>query len=345
MTKFYAEDMTGTGDECLPMEYRKFYDDLPEQITPRRSPRKPKEILSSPATVSTMASSVVSSLTPPFVSDDEARSMPPVPFPPRAVCATMTSSSPGSSDCDTGTFGTKAALTESGQILHRIHSNMSVLLRAFISFFSQAGRRSRHQKVTNGKPQQLMDLQRELTETKEALRKLEVKIGRGDVDDMLSTTSTEAVSGGEILHASDPWNDSIRSFVSFGTNEFVSIPDEVSIVSRAATVSSVEAEVLRAQLEKNERHTKLLEAKLRASEAVASTLFKSLTDIRVKQRELDRLNKDRASCEDIELMLHHTVLLRVTGPLALLFLASGHVELFAAVVVVLFFSLEVVSDS
>lgn len=207
-------------------------------------------------------------------------------------------------------------------------------------------------------------LRRELDETKEALRKLEAKVERKDLgrnldecydcgdhaedqEDQLSTTSTEAVSGGEILHI-DPWNDSVRSFVSVSSDpmEFMTVPEEVSVVSRTLDTSSVDEAVQAAQteLKKSERHAKLLEAKLRASEAVASTLFKSLTDIRKKQRQMERLNKDRGSCEDVELMVHHSRLLLIMGPVALVMLAGGYAELFAAIVFVLFFSLEVVSD-
>ena len=62
-------------DAYLPSEYRKCYQDLPvEQCTatpPSHIGRKVKDILQSPTnTVSTVASSVVSSLTPPFVGDD-----------------------------------------------------------------------------------------------------------------------------------------------------------------------------------------------------------------------------------------------------------------------------------
>ena len=209
-------------------------------------------------------------------------------------------------------------------------------------------------------------LRRELDETKEALRKLEAKVERKNLgrnldecydcttdhaadqeDDQISTTSTEAVSGAEILHI-DPWNDSVRSFVSITSDplEFFTVPEEVSVISRTLDTSSTDEAVQAAQaeLKKSERHAKLLEAKLRASEAVASTLFKSLTDIRKKQREMERLNKDRGSCEDVELMVHHSRLLLIMGPVALVMLAGGYAELFAAIVFVLFFSLEVVSD-
>ena len=201
-------------------------------------------------------------------------------------------------------------------------------------------------------------MRRELDETKEALRKLEAKVERKELgrnlehcrdsadqeDDQISTTSTEAVSGGEILH-SDPWNDSIRSFVSVSSEplEFLTVPEEVSVVSRTLDTSS-SSEAVQAELKKSERRGKLLEAKLRASEAVASTLFKSLTDIRKKQREMERLNKDRASCEDVELMLNHSLLLLIMGPVSVVILAGGYAELFAAIVFVLFFSLEVVSE-
>ena len=221
-----------------------------------------------------------------------------------------------------------------------------------MDFFSEA----------NKEASLLFLLRRELDETKEALRKLEAKVERKELgrnlkhcrddpadqeDDQISTTSTEAVSGGEILH-SDPWNDSIRSFVSVSSEplEFLTVPEEVSVVSRTLdTSSSSEAvQVAQAELKKSERRGKLLEAKLRASEAVASTLFKSLTDIRKKQREMERLNKDRASCEDVELMLNHSLLLLIMGPVSVVILAGGYAELFAAIVFVLFFSLEVVSE-
>jgi len=210
--------------------------------------------------------------------------------------------------------------------------------------------------VVNEEATLIINLQHELDETKEALRKLEARMdgkenkkdrdcGNFHDDDQISTTSTEAVSGGEILH-NDPWNDSIRSFVSSASEpmEYLSIPDEVSVVSRKLDLPTDEERSLRMEVMKSERHAKLLEAKLRASEAVASTLFKSLTDIRKKQTEMDRLNKNRASCEDIELMLHHSLLLRGAALLAFFFLAIGYVELFAAIIVVLFFSLEVVAE-
>lgn len=210
--------------------------------------------------------------------------------------------------------------------------------------------------VVNKEATLIDNLQQELDETKEALRELEARMEEKENkkdedclnfhdDDQISTTSTEAVSGGEILQ-NDPWNDSIRSFVSSTSEplEYLSVPDEVSVVNRKLDLPSDEERSLRMELMKSERHAKLLEAKLRASEAVASTLFKSLTDIRKKQSEMDRLNENRASFEDIELMLHHSLLLRGAALLALVFLASGYVELFAAIVVALFFSLEVVAD-
>ena len=215
------------------------------------------------------------------------------------------------------------------------------------------------QLVANKESSLLFTLKRELDETKESLRKLEAKVEGKDLsittqekrggqlseDDQISTTSTEAVSGGEILH-SDPWNDSIRSFMSSSSAplEFLSVPEEVSVACHTVDTPSDEVLAVRTELKKSERHTKLLEAKLRASEAVASTLFKSLTDIRKKQRIMERLNKDRASCEDVELMLHHCLLLLCMGPLAFVVLAAGYTELFAAIVVVLSSSLEVVSE-
>lgn len=68
-------------DAYLPLEYRKFYEGLPAQMisTPSAPTKqqmlewnKEKDLLQSPGanTVSTVASSVVSSLTPPFVDED-----------------------------------------------------------------------------------------------------------------------------------------------------------------------------------------------------------------------------------------------------------------------------------
>lgn len=101
--KFCATTMTmkceavssDTMDECLPLHYRKFCEDLPEQqqlLTPQdqNNNRKVKDIFVSPTgTVSTTASSVSSALTPPFAGGEMFSSRgtptgidaPPVPFP------------------------------------------------------------------------------------------------------------------------------------------------------------------------------------------------------------------------------------------------------------------------
>ena len=81
-------------ESYLPLEYRKFYEGLPEQISMTPSPTRQQQTmwkenndnLQSPAnTVSTVASSVVSSLTPPFVMMMDGE-----PHHPRPIMGTPT---------------------------------------------------------------------------------------------------------------------------------------------------------------------------------------------------------------------------------------------------------------
>jgi len=281
-------------EECLPLSYRKFYEDLPEQIntmSPARIPKKVKQdIFSSPNTVATVASTVVSSTVEEEGSHCLSRGQP--PSPPLFV----------------------AASDASGQ---------------------------------------KENLEKELAATKLALRKLEGEVKKEerrsknngmDVDDELSTSSTEALSGAEVHN--DPWNESLRSFNSLDFEHFSEVPESVDVpstTSKKFATPDHDRSVLK-KLEKAEERAKLLEQKLQASEAVATSLFKNLLLLKKRQSELDRLNKDAATCEDVEILLQQSLLLRVAGALVLVFLFTGHVELFAVVVALLLFSLEAVGE-
>ena len=288
-----ADNKTAAMDEeCLPLSYRKFYEDLPDQIntmSPARISKKVnQDIFSSPNTVVTLASTVISS-TEEEVSHCSSRVQPPSP-------------------------------------------------PLFVAASAPSGRKE--------------NLEEELAATKDALRKLEGEVQKeerqsknNDTDvDELSTSSTEALSGAEVHN--DPWNESLRSLNSLDFEHFSEVPESVDVpstTSKKFATPDHDRSVLK-KLEKAEERARLLEQKLQASEAVATSLFKNLLLLKKRQSELDRLNKDAATCEDVEILLQQSLLLRVTGALVLFFLFTGHVELFAIVVALLLFSLEAVGE-
>jgi hypothetical protein len=197
--------------------------------------------------------------------------------------------------------------------------------------------------VVDNKSLQLAQLQQELAETKAALHKLQqatAEKGEASYDDQ-SVPSVQAVFGESLSEPDELWSESVRSFVSAShePTEDPPVPEVILIQSVAPAFSDDLSD--QKKLEDSEQRAKNLEERLRASDALANTLFQNLKTVWGRYEELKRLNEDMGSCDDLEFMPLHSLLQSVAILASLLLLYNGQLEVFVAIVCFLFVSLEV----
>jgi Kinesin motor domain len=196
--------------------------------------------------------------------------------------------------------------------------------------------------LVDSRIQVLSQLQEELAETKEALHKLQAAATSVAQikDDEQSASSAEAVFGESLSEPNELWSDSVRSFVSatFQTED-PPVPEVILWIH-----PPVDDLCIRHRLEETQQRAKNFEERLSASDSLANTLFKNLKDVRGRYEELERLNKDAGSCDDLELMLQHSLLQRVAFLASVVLLYHGQFQFFAAMVAFLFASLEVATS-
>lgn len=184
-------------------------------------------------------------------------------------------------------------------------------------------------------------LQKELTETKEALEELHNRInsdiiqGHDAIEDDYDVSS-EAVMGEGI---DDPDEFLSQSYRSLSVDEFVA-PVKFVVFTRSSLLTSDDLSV-RSRLEEADIKAKFLEEQLAASDCMAEALFRSLRDVKLQQYETERLLVETGPSDDIKLLLYLSGTIRVSFLVCLIFVYNGCMGLFVGIVAYLWISLEV----
>jgi centromeric protein E len=173
-------------------------------------------------------------------------------------------------------------------------------------------------------------LREELAETKLELRKLQSNVNRDDFDGG-SVSTKDAITGA----SENERNESMRSLLPSADENDVPPPVTEVIIE---TLIDAAGWASRTSVEEK---TKSLETELIASQAMSKPLFRNLKDVKIRHDQLERLNKDAACKEDIQLIIQHSWLLRASVLASVCFLCNGQLENFIACVAFVWATLEV----